>query len=270
MSFCEHCTQGRILPGEPTGTMQSDGSYFHPAPQSADPANSKKAIIFLTDIFGLPLKNNKLLPDQLSEALGYDVWAPDVFDGYPPVSEDQLSDGIPDVPGGAWPLWAKLKFLVMVFFAIPRLISSRPSIADERIEMFVKKLQEERKYEKLGAVGYCFGGAAAVRLGSKGLFNSIVVCHPSIISKAEISAINIPTSWVCAEEDFTFGTMLRNEAEALFAARKDKRDYVDYEFREYKGVVHGFAIRPNLGIPFIKQAFEGSFDQTVQWFKKTL
>ncbi|TDL22122.1 alpha/beta-hydrolase [Rickenella mellea] len=270
MSFCEHCTQGHVLPGEPVGTMQSDGSYFHPAPQSADPANSKKAIIFLTDIFGLPLKNNKLLPDQLSVALGCDVWVPDMFDGYPPVTEDQLTPHMPEVPGAAWSLWSKLKLLVTIIFAAPRLISSRPSVADDRIHKFVKKIQEERKYEKLGAVGYCYGGAAAVRLGSKGLFNSMVVCHPGTISKAEISAINIPTAWVCAEQDFTFGPKLRDEAEAIFAARKDKPEYVDYEFREYKGVVHGFAVRPNLGIPAIKQGFEGSFDQTVQWFKKTL
>lgn len=36
------------------------------------------------------------------------------------------------------------------------------------------------------------------------------------------------------------------------------------------GTTHGFAIRPNLGIPAIKEGFEKGFDQTVDWFKKTL
>lgn len=32
-----------------------------------------------------------------------------------------------------------------------------------------------------------------------------------------------------------FSVALRNEAEAVFAARKDKPDYTDYEFKDYKG-----------------------------------
>jgi len=29
----------------------------------------------------------------------------------------------------------------------------------------------------------------------------------------------------------------------------------------------GFAARPNMGIPEVKDAFQGAFDQTVDWFK---
>jgi hypothetical protein len=36
------------------------------------------------------------------------------------------------------------------------------------------------------------------------------------------------------------------------------------------GTVHGFALRPNLNVPDVKAAYEGSLDQTVAWFKKTL
>lgn len=39
---------------------------------------------------------------------------------------------------------------------------------------------------------------------------------------------------MCAD-DMSFGPKLRNEAEAIFAARKDKPDYVDYEFKDYAG-----------------------------------
>lgn len=33
----------------------------------------------------------------------------------------------------------------------------------------------------------------------------------------------------------SFGPKLRNEAEAAFAERKDKPEFVDYEFKDYKG-----------------------------------
>ena len=36
------------------------------------------------------------------------------------------------------------------------------------------------------------------------------------------------------------------------------------------GTAHGFAARPNLELPEIKEAFELAFEQTVQWFQKTL
>lgn len=90
-------------------------------------------------------------------------------------------------------------------------------------------------------------------------------------------------------DDSTFTPSLRQEAEAIFAARKDKPEYIDYEFKDYKGshsyfqtsirgkyllhyvgTVHGFAARPNLGLPEIRDAFERSLEQTTGWFNKTL
>ena len=36
----------------------------------------------------------------------------------------------------------------------------------------------------------------------------------------------------------SFKKALRDEAEAVFAARKDKPDYVEYEFKDYKGALY--------------------------------
>lgn len=74
---CPQCTQGYILPGEPVGSMV-DGVYFSPAPEGA---SSTKAVFLLTDVFGLALKNNKILADELAKRVGCDVWVPDLFAG---------------------------------------------------------------------------------------------------------------------------------------------------------------------------------------------
>ena len=74
---CEQCTQGYIVAGEPTGPM-GDGAYYRAAPEGGD---STKAIILLTDVFGLPLKNCKIIADELSKRVGCDVWVPDLFAG---------------------------------------------------------------------------------------------------------------------------------------------------------------------------------------------
>ena len=42
------------------------------------------------------------------------------------------------------------------------------------------------------------------------------------------------------KENFTFGPKLRNAAEAIFAGRKDKPEFIEYEFRDYKGASLSF------------------------------
>ena len=42
------------------------------------------------------------------------------------------------------------------------------------------------------------------------------------------------------------------------------------ETDEYPGTAHGFAARPNLNVPEVKLAHEEAFEQTVEWFSKTL
>jgi len=86
----------------------------------------------------------------------------------------------------------------------------------------------------------------------------------------QVNAIKVPAAWECAEDDISFPTKFRQEAEAAFAARKKIANSVEYEFKDYKGTAHGFAARPNLGIPEIKDAFEKAFQQTVDWFNHTL
>lgn len=90
-------------------------------------------------------------------------------------------------------------------------------------------------------------------------------------------------------EDLSFKAPLRKEAEAVFAARKGKADFVPYEFDDWKGslfrfavaaqcltraslagTVHGFAARPDMTMPEVKAGYEGAFQKTVTWFRSTL
>ena len=75
---CTYCYKGFALPGEPKGTMVGQ-DYFTAAPNDA--TERTKAIILLTDIFGLPLPNPRILADHLAEEVGVDVWVPDFFNG---------------------------------------------------------------------------------------------------------------------------------------------------------------------------------------------
>lgn len=91
--------------------------------------------------------------------------------------------------------------------------------------------------------------------------------------------------------DMSFSAKYRQECEAELEGRRGKDNFVDYEFKDYKGklpippwlhnslsmcsrphpgTTHGFAARPNLAYPEVKEGFEGAFEQAVNWFEKTL
>lgn len=77
---CPQCKDGGLLSGEPEGQILPDfhGAYLAPGPEEA---SSKRTILLLTDAFGMPLKNCKIIADTLAKRVGCDVWIPDYFAG---------------------------------------------------------------------------------------------------------------------------------------------------------------------------------------------
>ncbi|KAK2459314.1 hypothetical protein APHAL10511_008669 [Amanita phalloides] len=262
---CPNCVIGGLLPGEPTGITSFQNAYLAAAPSESP---SKRAVLLLTDIFGLAYNNPKIIADKLAKDINCDVWVPDYFNGEPIIKPESMAAAPPTGVKASWQTW--LNFILLL---IPRLFvyyRNRPTVVYTRLKEFIHALKREKEYDTIGAVGYCYGGSQAVLIASSGLVNSIVVCHPGSLTVEQIKAINIPASWVLAEEDFLFPEAIRDQAEAIFASRKAKSEYVDYEFVIYKGTTHGFAGRPDLSHPMVKEAYENAFKQTVDWFRRTL
>jgi len=218
----------------------------------------------------LNIPNAKLIADELANQLHCDVWVPDCFLGTPLIPVDAMV--LSDRAGVKISLWRWIKFIFTV--GIPNIGSfwrNRPSRLDPKLEQFILKLKEEKKYEKIGAVGYCYGGSVAIRFaGRPDLLTTAVICHPGRFTVEDVGNFKIPNSWACAEDDLFFSADLKVKCEAELESRRGKDDFVEYEFRVYKGTAHGFAARPNLDLPEVKTAFEGALEQTVEWFKKTL
>jgi len=277
IGLCEHCVAGYELPGTPAGTEEVIGGkrvYVArsqnvdantPAPTST--TTPKNAIVIVTDIFGLPGGNHQLIADQLAQELSADVYVPDIYDGVTPIPAGAMLSNLPNEPGQSTTIMDKLRFLWIVISHIPALWQVRNSALDATIHGFVKDLRAKNQYEKIGAIGYCLGGAAAVRLADTTLIDTVVIAHPGPVTKAQIKDIKVPASFICAEEDQFFTETKQNESEAEFAQRQDG---MKYEFKSYKGTVHGFAARPNMSNTVVKKAFVDALDQTTNWFKTTL
>lgn len=148
---CENCYKGFVLPGEPKGTMVGP-NYFTAAP--SDATQLSKAIVLLTDIFGLPLPNPKIVADHLAEHIGVDVWIPDFFNGAfrvfsvaaagehrsapppgkPPVDVKDLEPIFPDRAGVKLSWLSIFRLIFKMLPALPAMISNRPSVVDARVQ----------------------------------------------------------------------------------------------------------------------------------------
>lgn len=119
--------------------------------------------------------------------------------------------------------------------------------------------------QKIGAVGYCFGGKYVVRYLRPGQIDVGYTAHPSHIEVDELRSANGPLAIAAAENDTIFPGEKRQESEAIL-----KELNVPYQINLYSGVKHGFAVRGDQQNPVVRYAQRNSFMQAVEWFKEYL
>ncbi|CAF2136641.1 unnamed protein product [Rotaria magnacalcarata] len=256
----------RPLPGSPRGQIIKIAGIDTYQSMGKDEALKAKAIVILTDIFGLT-KNPRITADELSEKSGFDVYVPDLFDG-DAVATSLLKD-MPEVPGEKQSIGTKLSVAGKLLTSLgPWLFRHRQAITLPIIEKFFKTLRLEKGITRIQAVGYCFGGLYTLLAGSGQLHlvDAIVGCHVSLTTKSHFEQLQVPSAFACAQEDERFSDALREEAERILARKKD----IPSKFLVTEGTVHGFAARPNPDNPIIMKAYHQTNDLIVEWAKTHL
>ncbi|KAF2270496.1 alpha/beta-hydrolase [Lojkania enalia] len=201
--------------------------------------NTANAVLYVTDIYGVPLLQNKLLADSIAKA-GYLVIMPDLFKG----------DAIPvTTPEGGLNLteWR----------------ARHPTAEiDSIIASTISYMRNELGATRIGGVGYCFGGKYVPRFLAEGKGLDVgFIAHPSSLETAEIQGIAGPITIAAGELDGAFNATGRHTAESILQTKN-----ATYQLNLYSGAPHGFAVRPNLNVPRQKYAKESAFFQAVQWF----
>lgn len=246
MSNC--CVTGVQHEGEAKGTFITIGDV---KTYIAEPASKdhSKAILFLTDAFGLDLINNFLMADDFA-AQGYFVVMPDLFQGDP-------------VPG---------KFLlennVSSFDFRPWAGKHGVELVDPVVKGAITAMRETMGVQRIAAVGYCFGAKSVTRfLDAKSGSQVDVgyVAHPSLTTIEEFEAMNGPFAISAAETDHVFQPEYRHQVEELLRKKGEP-----YQITLYGGVVHGFAVRADLGDKTQVVAKENAFQQAVSFFRAYL
>ncbi|GKT63085.1 dienelactone hydrolase family protein [Colletotrichum tofieldiae] len=201
--------------------------------------NKTTGVLYLTDVFGIQLAQNKLLTDSFARA-GYVSVAPDLFNGSPAPNDI-------NIPG---------------FNTTQFLAQHGPNVTDPIVANSIKYLREELRVDKVAVTGYCFGGRYSFRVLADGKGADVgFAAHPSLLTDDEIKAITGPASVAAAETDNLMSPARRAEVETLLSETGQP-----FSVALYGGTSHGFAVRANISDPRQKFGKEEAFFQAVRFF----
>ncbi|KAJ3784694.1 dienelactone hydrolase, partial [Lentinula aff. detonsa] len=250
MSLCEHCVKGVTHSGEPTGNWQEiNGVKSYIATPSQDYPKDK-VLLYITDIFGPQLVNNRLLADDYA-ANGIKTIIPDIFHGdAAPV--DALK------PGSTWDLMAWLK--------AHGSDSARPPI-----DKVIEGLKNDG-VTVFAVVGYCFGARFAFDLAFEGIPKVVAIAHPSLVNvdadlQTYATKATAPLLVNSCSVDPKFPLEAQIKADELFGEGKFAPGY---KREHWEGCSHGFAVRGDISDSKVKAGKEGAFKASVEWIKKYL
>jgi dienelactone hydrolase len=215
MSLPDCCFKGFAWEGSPTGkttTINTNQTYVAGS-------NPKVAFVIVHDILGWTWKNTRLLADHFAVEIGATVYLPDFFGGES-VKADLVLEG----------RWADMD--------LPAFLSrNSPQVREPEMVALIQTLRA-RGFEKVGAIGYCYGGWAMFRLAGievdgKKLVDCVSVGHPSLVEKAHIDGVrhDVPVQVLAPEHDVAYTEELK---------------------------MHTFVTLQKLGVPFDYQHFAGA------------
>ncbi|KAI0766664.1 alpha/beta-hydrolase [Trametes elegans] len=250
MSLCSHCVSGVRHEGTPEGQTTTIGGVESYVATPTGDYPKDKVVLFLTDVFGLKLDNNRLLADDYARN-GFRVVVPDLFEG------DALPADALNVPGafdlGAW-------------------LGKHPAphVAD-----IVRKVLAALKAEgvkRVGALGFCFGARPAFDLAFAGELDAVAVAHPSLLQipadlEKYAASAKAPLLINSCEVDSQFPKEAQAKADEILGGGKFAPGY---ERLYWDGCTHGFAVRGDISDPKVKAGKEGAFKASVEFLIKHL
>ncbi|KAJ7074716.1 chlorocatechol-degradation protein [Mycena amicta] len=247
MSFSDHCFIAVTHEGTPEGKIEQIGGIECYVATPAVSYPNKKVLVFLTDIFGLALQNNRLLADDFARN-GFKTIVPDLFEGDPiPVQPP------PDFNREEW--------------------SAKHGPAQVRpiVDTVLTALKEQGVTDFAGT-GFCFGARYIFDLSFENLLKVSIVSHPSRLVIPDdlhkyVAVSKSPLLINSCEVDNPFPIAAQAQADEILGEGKFAPGYK----REYfAGCSHGFAVRGDMSNPQVKAGKEGAFKASVEWLVKYL
>ncbi|KAI7716832.1 dienelactone hydrolase family protein-like protein [Hortaea werneckii] len=280
MSSC--CLSGKIQSGKPKGreTEIAGLQTYVAEPENGD---KSKTVVFLADIFGWELPNTRLLADEYAAA-GFTAYIPDVHSGdsLDPSFLQTVEPPLPDREKQSVTEKAAATAKVGATLG-PWLVTHREAVSRPIIENFIDKVRYIPGTNKVGVIGFCWGGRYAILAGQKGFsaaegkgVEAVYACHPSLISiPADFADVCVPLSLALGDKDSLLGEYEAKQIQELMEAKKKGEQTQgekceESEVRIYEDQVHGFALRGDWSSEKDRKAMDEATQQGINWFKKYL
>jgi dienelactone hydrolase len=244
-----------------------------------------------SDAFGLPLPNNKLVADAYAKSGEYLVYMPDFSQGDPaPLKIADLAIPIDASKVNAFSKYTGMLLNLPTFIAWT--FRHPESRTTEVCNTFLAKLRRATpESQKIGMVGFCWGGKYAIRAGLSSnmislseneqtaedakkvpLIDAIVGLHPSRLAiPTDVEDLVVPVSIGWGEEDQGVKIEQMDQIKKVHKKAKESGKTIpEMEHKVYKPGRHGFAVRGNPDNPAEKKCLEDSVTQVLDWFKRWL
>lgn len=238
-------------------------------------------VVMYSDIFGLELPNNKLIADAIAKSGEWLVYLPDFFKGDP--VQLKLADLL--IPVNAEQQSSLCKYTGLLASApsfIMWMTRHKAAPTDKICMDFLQSLRRATpKSQKVGMVGFCWGGKYAIRAGLRDnmididgakvpLVDAVVALHPSHVNLPDdVASLAVPVSFGWGQEDTAVSIEMKGKIEKIHSSSGTTVVPV-MEHKVYTPGRHGFAVRGNPDDPRERACLEDSITQILTWFGKWL
>jgi len=277
----QECIKGTIHEGVPQGKEELiHGLNTYVIGNRTSP---RGIIVIYSDIFGLPLPNNRLIADAYAKSGEWLVYLPDFFKG------DPVALSVADllIPADAAKQSSFSKYTGMLASApsfIMWMMRHKQGPTDKVCMDFLRELRRATpNTQKIGMAGFCWGGRYAIRAGLESnmieiggkkvpLVDAVTAMHPSNLTLPEdFETLVVPLSTGWGLEDVGVNIKQKAMVEDIQAKQREAgKKLPEMEHRVYKPGRHGFAIRGNPDDPLERACLEDSEKQALDWFERWL
>lgn len=163
---------------------------------------------------------------------------------------------------------------------MPWLAKHREAVARPLIENFIDKVRFIPGTDKVGAIGFCWGGRYAILAAHKEFssgegkgVDAAFACHPSLVAiPADFDPVGVPLALALGDKDSLLGEKEVGQVKELMEKKRagEQGERCESEVRIYPDQVHGFALRGDWSDEKDKKAMDEAEKQGIEWFKKYL
>ncbi|KAK1757056.1 alpha/beta-hydrolase [Echria macrotheca] len=243
------CLKAFQWDGTPTGTE----GYLPGSPNKTyiTGTNPNVAVFVIHDLLAWTFPNIRLLADHYAREIDATVYVPDFFGG----------ETLPiDLVLAA--RWAELDLHGFIG-------RNSREIREPEIIGFARALRAAN-YDKVGAIGFCYGGWAVHRLGAREFLDpdtgksSLVDCvtagHPSLLTKKDIDEVAVPVQILAPEIDAAYTDEFK-----LHSFVTMQKNGVPFNYVHFPKVEHACFVRGDLNIKGEREALVRGKNEAVSW-----